>query len=441
MMFRQIGEHYRSNGLHLQWYLQKERPEIRLGSIPEAGARRRGITVASTKALIKPELLGWARNHARVTLDDAANAANVAPETLRAWEAEAGVERPTVSQLRCLAAKYHFPLAVFYLPKPPADFSPLRDFRRLPDATDRTISAELAQQIRSAHERRELALELHEDLNEPVRPFRLKASLADAPESVGEEVRRFLGVNDVDQRKAARTDRAFDFWRRKLEEKDILVFVVSGAQGLDLKEMRGFAIARNQIPVIVVNGRDSHGGKCYTLLHELAHVLLGESALTNGDGGTAEEKKIERFCDAVSAAALMPRDLMLSIPQVKPSGERKWNDDELRSLANTIGVSREAFLLRLVTLRRTSWDFYMAWRRKFKDEYEAAAVLRAAVPKKPIAIKRSILLMSWNGRGFTRLVLRSYYDQRITLNDVSSYLGAKVKHIPALERATFQPAE
>ena len=51
------------------------------------------------------------------------------------------------------------------------------------------------------------------------------------------------------------------------------------------------------------------------------------------------------------------------------------------------------------------------------------------------------MVMSWNGRGFTRLVLRSYYDQRITLNDVSSYLGAKVKHIPALERAAFQPAD
>ena len=51
------------------------------------------------------------------------------------------------------------------------------------------------------------------------------------------------------------------------------------------------------------------------------------------------------------------------------------------------------------------------------------------------------MLMSWNGRGFTRLVLRSYYDQRITLNDVSSYLGAKVKHIPEIERSAFQTAE
>ncbi len=71
-------------------------------------------------------------------------------------------------------------------------------------------------------------------------------------------------------------------------------------------------------------------------------------------------------------------------------------------MAKAIGVSREAFLLRLVTLRRASWDFYMARRAKFKDEYdEAAAALKAVAPKKTVAIKRPILLMSWNGRGFT----------------------------------------
>lgn len=399
------------------------------------------IAVASPKALIKHELLAWARNRAKISLDDAAKAAKVGPETLVGWETGAGA--PTVSQLRDLAGKYHFPLAVFYLPKPPTDFAPLRDFRRLPNANDRTISAELALHIREAHQRRELALELHDELGESVRPFRLRATLGDSPEAVGEEIRKFFGVTDADQRKAARENHAFDFWRRKFEEKHILVFVVGGPHHIvDTKEMRGFAIARNEIPVIVVNGRDnSQGGRCYTLLHELAHVLLGESALTNGDGGTTEEQRIERFCDAVAAAALMPRDLMLSFAQVKPAGERGWNDEELLTMANTIGVSREAFLLRLVTLRRASWDFYMGHRKKFRDDYEAAAAAKAQAPKKEVKIPRPILLMSWNGRGFTRLVLRSYYDNRITLNDVSSYLDAKVKHIPALERAAFQTAE
>jgi hypothetical protein len=72
-----------------------------------------------------------------------------------------------------------------------------------------------------------------------------------------------MTIDDDSQRKAARQDRAFDFWRRKMEERDALVFVVSGPHhSVDLKEMRGFAIAKLELPVIVVNGKDySQGGK------------------------------------------------------------------------------------------------------------------------------------------------------------------------------------
>jgi hypothetical protein len=96
--------------------------------------------------------------------------------------------------------------------------------------------------------------------------------------------------------------------------------------------------------------------------------------------------------------------------------------------------------LRFVTLKRASWEHYKEWEEVFEEEYRQRAEDRAQ-EKKSVPIKRHVMVMSWNGRGFTRLVLRSYYDQRITLNDVSSYLGAKIKHIPALERAAFQPAE
>ena len=397
----------------------------------------------ATKAIIKPELLTWTRDRAKVTLADAAKAANVAPEVVEAWEA--GTDAPTVSKLRLLAAKYHFPLAVFYLPEPPADFMPLRDFRRLPETDDISISSNLAYQIRNAYERRELALELHDDLREDLRGFTLKVRLGDDPEEVGKALRQYMAVTAEEQRKAARQGKAFDFWRRKLEEHGVLVFVVSGAAyKVELEEMRGFAIARDILPVVVVNGRDSSvGGKCFTLLHELAHVVLGESALSNGTdfGSTAEEQKIERFCNAVAAAALMPREMLLSFAEIRPTAVRKWNDDELRTISNAVGVSREALLLRLVSLGRATWDFYNSQRARFKDEYAQAAAAKAMEEKKPISIKRSTLLMRWNGRGFTRLVLRSYYDQRITLNDVSSYLGAKVKHVPALERAAFHGAE
>ena len=292
-----------------------------------------------------------------------------------------------------------------------------------------------------------MALELYADNREIPRPFPIKAKLTDNPETVANAIRAFLEINDDTQVKAAKQNKAFDFWRRRLEEHDIMVFVVSGPHySVELEEMRGFALAKAELPVIVVNGKDySQGGKCYTLLHELTHIALGESAISNGTGeefgSTAEELRIERFCDVVAAATLMPRNLVLSFPTAKATGERKWRDDELRVIANAIGVSREALLIRFITLGRATWAFYHSQRQRFRSEYLKAVGDKANAPKKKVRIPRPVMLMSWNGRGYTRLVLRSYYDQRITLNDVSSFLGAKVKYIPALERAAFKPTD
>lgn len=386
-------------------------------------------------------MLVWTRNRAKVNLEEAAKAADVEPTILEAWEA--GEEAPTLNKLRLLAAKYHFPLAVFYLAEPPEDFAPLRDFRRLPDATDREISANLAFHIRNAYERRELALELYEDMREEAAAFPLRATLSDNPEDIAKVLRTLLGIKDDEQKRAARQGRAFDFWRRRLEEKGVLVFVVSGPHyAVDLREMRGFAIARSRLPVVVINGRDSsEGGRTFTLLHELVHILLGESALSNGSGdlnSRTEDRRIERFCDGVAAATLMPRELVLSFSEAKAAGERTWKDEVLGNISRTIGVSRQALLIRLITLNRATWSFY---RQKADQWEEERLVAIEHEDKKSVPIKRPVLLMSWNGRSYTRLVLRSYYDRRITLNDVSSYLGAKVKHIPDLERAAFQGAE
>ncbi|VTZ51390.1 putative Zn peptidase [Methylocella tundrae] len=402
--------------------------------------------MAAIKALVKPELLRWARGRAKVKPEDAAKAAHVPVERLQAWERENSEEAPTLGQLRDLAAKYHFPLAVFYLPEPPKDFAPLRDFRRLANVEEEPISANLAYHIRSAYDRRELALELFQEINSEPRRFPLAATIKDNPEKVGRAIREFLKVDSDSQMRAAGQGKAFDYWRRRLEENDILVFVVSGPHwSVDLKEMRGFAIAMPNLPVIVVNGKDySQGGKAFTLIHELCHVLLGESAISNGAGEDPAlrpaDRRIERFCDAVAAATLMPLELIASFTEVARAELHEWSDEELRRIGGAIGVSRQALLLRFVTIKLATWSYYRERHDAFEEEYRQQAEDRAK-KKKPVPIKRHIMLMSWNGRGFTRLVLRSYYDQRITLNDVSSYLGTKVKHIPALEHAAFQAAE
>src|SRR6202034_2315699 len=111
----------------------------------------------------------------------------------------------------------------------------------------------------------------------------------------------------------ARWTDPFRSWRDAIEAAGVLVFALSGAHHqVGLEEMRGFAIAEQPLPVIVVNGKDRSPGRVFTLLHELAHVTLGQSAIENdidpGDALPALDGAVERFCTRVAAAILMPRD-------------------------------------------------------------------------------------------------------------------------------------
>src|SRR5437868_4338322 len=122
-------------------------------------------------ASVKPEVLAWARKAAGYSLDTAALALKIPPETVAAWEAGDGA--PSIPQLRGLAGVYRRPLAVFYLQEVPRQFQVLTDFRMNAGAP-REYSPELTQEIERAHNLRELMLELSEDLDEPVRSFEFR---------------------------------------------------------------------------------------------------------------------------------------------------------------------------------------------------------------------------------------------------------------------------
>lgn len=139
-------------------------------------------------------------------VDDAARAANVPVERLEGWEN--GEDQPTLNQLRHLARKYKFLLAVSHLPEPPTDIATLRDFRRPPDQPDQDLSANLACHIRTTHQRRETALELYEELGEHLDELPLSAALDDDPVEISGRIRALLGVSYDDQRKASHS---FDF--------------------------------------------------------------------------------------------------------------------------------------------------------------------------------------------------------------------------------------
>src|SRR6267142_146016 len=143
-------------------------------------------------ALIQPSLLIWARESAGLPLEEAAKKAQVDSATLREWEQ--GESRPSIPQVRKLGEVYKRPLAVFFLPAPPKDFDPQREFRRLPGVTPQNESTELRLALRAALFRREAARELYERLGEPLPELRVLAHPDEEAEEVGKRIRELLGI-------------------------------------------------------------------------------------------------------------------------------------------------------------------------------------------------------------------------------------------------------
>src|SRR5712691_1118873 len=135
----------------------------------------------SVEALVKGELLEWARESAGFSIAEAAKKAQVKPEALVQWEADIG--HPSIPQLRKLANVYKRPLAVFYLPEAPRGFDVLRDFRRLPGQVAGRRSPELRRAIRLVELRRQATAELYGELEGAAPTFPFTASLTDNPET------------------------------------------------------------------------------------------------------------------------------------------------------------------------------------------------------------------------------------------------------------------
>lgn len=385
------------------------------------------------KATINPALLIWARTTAGYELPEAADKLNVDGEKLLAWEA--GADQPSIAQLRKLAAQYKRPLAVLYLPEPPLDFQAMHDFRRLPEIGPRRFSPGLTLEVRRAQERRELAIELYaENLTPPPR-FELVTNDRADPEVVGGQIRAALGVRQDQQSRWGNQLPAFREWRTRIEEAGVLVFQTSR---VDSEEASGFAFWAETFPLIVVNRKDVYPRRTFSLLHELAHLMLRQSGVSevNVDAPRPEaDARIEVFCNQVAAAALMPRAQFLAEALVaQRPGVQEWPDEAIEVLAAKYNTSREGVVRRLLTFSRVSHDFYARKRAQYVAEFRIQRQ-REREARGDDGIPRNMPreTIADFGRPFIRAVIENYHQDRITLSEVSGYLGLKVRHIPVLE--------
>jgi Zn-dependent peptidase ImmA (M78 family)/DNA-binding XRE family transcriptional regulator len=376
------------------------------------------------EALVKPELLQWGRETAGLTLEAAAKKIDTTPERLLSWES--GDARPSIPQLRKMADAYKRPLAAFYLPTPPPPIERPRDFRRTPGEGLGKDSPALLLEMRRAVYRREVAVELLDELDEESPTLAITAGQSDDPEELGARIRGLLGVN-YERQVAWKDDlEAFRAWRTSLEEQGVLVFL---ARKVEPAEMDGFSISQWPLPVVVVNDKNHERRRIFTMLHEFAHLLLHEGGICDLDEDPRhppDTRSVEVFCNRVAGAALVPLDCLLNEEVVRSAQDRStFRDDEIVTLARRYKASREAILRRLLIAGRITEQFYLGKRLQYQQEPPPGRSGGRALPHTKA--------LNTLGRLFPRLVLESYGERRITASDLSEYLGLRLKHLPKLE--------
>lgn len=389
----------------------------------------------TAEALIDPALLEWARKSGGFDVETASRRLGVVPARMAAWEA--GEARPTIAQLRKLAGIYKRPLAIFYLPEPPTDFQPLRDYRRLPDTELGHLSPRLLASIRRARAVRDAALDLREEADEPAGSAPRLAVASNDPEALGVAARRLLGVSLATQHAWRDPGKALNGWIEAVSALDVLVLQV---QSIPLEEMRGFSISEDRLPVVMLNGADFPRGRIFTLLHELAHLLLNADGVCDAlprRQARSPSDEVEILCNQVAAAILMPASAFTAESIVQagaPAG--RWPESALSGLAERYGVSREAVLRRLFTLELTDWDFLQHKREEYRAVYEAYREEQRrkrreeAKSNGPSYYRMKVRDL---GRGFIETALDAYHRRAITGADLSEYLEMKVSQVPKLE--------
>jgi Zn-dependent peptidase ImmA (M78 family)/DNA-binding XRE family transcriptional regulator len=384
----------------------------------------------SVPALVTPSLLVWAREQAGYTQQEAADRLDVQPERLAAWES--GKLRPTLAQARKMADVYHRPLALLFLDVPPEDRDEVAEFRRLPGTFNREMSPQLRLAIRQATRRREAIVSVLAAEEAGRERFKLSCGIDEEPETVAARLRSALQVTETSQRSGPR-NRSFSLWREAVEAQGCLVFQ---QPRIPVDEMRALCVPVNPLPVILINSADCFEGRIFSLLHETVHLMLA-------NGGFIEEgvsrtrvpshRPVEVFSNAVAAAVLLPAGMLRSDRDVALCMERgQWTDTHVRKIAGRYRVSRECLFRRLETLGMVSNAEYRRRRALWENEEQAGEPPSSRGEAK---IPRPTLVLSWLGRKYAGLVLRSVYEGRMTLSDATEHLGLRLEHLERFEKA------
>ena len=362
---------------------------------------------------INPKVIQWAVNTAGWEKKDLIKALSIRENIYDGWLD--GSIKPTIKQLENLAGKTKRPIASFFLAEQPYEEPKPKDYRMLPDKEGefekKTIFA-----IRKARYLQEISNELSLNINLNLGLKLKKVTLNEQSQEIANLYREKLNLSIEKQEKfGSKPHDFYNYLRDVLEDFNIFSFQIS----MPLNDARGFALADKIPKVIVVNSADEIKPRIFTLIHEFAHVLLGETSIDIPNFEAQDD--IEKWCNSFTASFLMPPEVL-----AKVYGENKDNIRSsliLNKISNKYNVSKSMFVYNLSKNDYISKQDY----QNFRDAISTAEKKRVSSGGGGVSQDKKCL--STLGKKFVSLVADNIEKEQITTNDALSYLSIKSKNL------------
>lgn len=361
----------------------------------------------TNEAFITPSVLEWAIKRAGVSAESIHK---------KAEQWVSGKARPTFKQAVDIAKTLQIPFGYLWLKEPPKEQEIIPDLRTIGNGGLAQIPLELKTVVNDVKQKQEWFKEYAKTngILKCEAIGRFKGS--DDTQEIADDVTARLEIQDlVDS--GCDKDRMLKNLIEKIEKLGILVMRNSILRGntkkkLNLDTFRGFAIFDEFAPLIFINTNDSKAGQIFTLMHEVAHLWIGQSGISDLD--IRENNKIELACNEIAAKILMPKTKI-------QKAFREFDDDRwLECIADRFSVSTLAVLNRLRSLSLLA-------PRRYQELYNAELERLSRIPKtRPSgAPPPEVMVRVRNGYLFTFVVTSSVLSGDETYTNGASLLGFK----------------
>lgn len=335
------------------------------------------------------------------------------------WERDGVI---TYKRAEKLAEKTHTPFGYLFLPEPPEEKLPVADYRTVGSSgADEPPSPELLDVLFDAMRKQSWYRDYLIELSEPRLDFVGAARIEEDPKEVAGRIRETFRLGPTLRTEASNWEMALTMTFEALEEHGVLVLRSGVAEGnphrpLQVGEFRGFALSDPYAPLIFINSRDSQAAQMFTVIHELVHLWLGLSGVSNPEPITQPTKRVELFCNAVAAELLVPAaDLQRLYSQAEHS------EDPVSLLARHFKVSSLVVLRRMFDLQIIDWETY----RRLHGEEEEKFHARKAKQQENGGGNYYATQQVRVGRRFARALIGSALEGRTPYREAFSLLGVK----------------